>query len=1015
MNRKTLFTLGITTFISLLYSQDALCPPEDVLSTSYDSSLRLEWIDPGGDGGSGDELLFFECFEFCMIPEIAQIEHVIDNGGGGWYRNFEGGYFCTFGPDCELTPNGEGFSAPGFTPPPSISVDSRMIFGPIDIPDSSDVVLGFLEFYASPELQSDFNTVEISVNGTDAWETIYSSDALSIGAGNFIPTSINISDFGGQEIYLSFRYISSGNTETWLVDQLKIESYSQQQNLSNDHSTENQTRIYNTEYETLLFSINERISSISSQLSVKEQLLNKKSSDIGYTYFPVNTDRLNLNKNRSESISNNRDCSDPENQTEVSIVLTSGNYPEEITWSIADSISGSTILSGTAPYDTIICLYNGVYTLTAEDEFDDSWNGAFMTIASIDGATTYLDYSLAQGYSGETQSFYVGPLYGCTDIFAENFNPAANMDDGSCTYEDCSQNRTLTFCSEGFYPEEITWEILDSDGNRVHFGLAGEQKQLCLGDGYYKVKGYDSWGDGWNGASLTAIDTAFNLLFDFTFNTGNSDSLIFYAGNLPGCTDPYANNYNPLATTDDGSCVYFDCNESQGFVMYLDGDSVDYTYSNYYLFEGLQNGKEYEMGVSTVYLDGNSEIISSNNVPWDDVSFYPLVLEMDTLINGNYLQKEFEFTVDGSVVFMSEFSISSPERLVVDTTSATLFSNFNSDNFINMYDPSGIFGGLWQLGNTAEAASYYFTFDESMDSSSFAWINDDGLGGGGAAHEAYLISNEINNYNEERLFITVDIYFPNPNGSCDSDGIGSGTGGEGYSEELHLMVSNDFGANWVMIDSTMSGGPGWVSRMYEITEYVEGMDTFIAGLYYTDCGGNWAYGVAVDNFAVHIADDDEVMAINPYAGWAYAGSTHPVTVSLLNNPSGYSDTELQLTAAWDDTLLIPVVMGIDLQTDEGDIQSLPTGFVLKQNYPNPFNPSTTIPFQITDNSQVTLTIFNLLGEKVSTLIDNRLTSGSYKASWDGKSSNGSVMSAGIYLYELKCNGHRDTGKMILLK
>ena len=135
----------------------------------------------------------------------------------------------------------------------------------------------------------------------------------------------------------------------------------------------------------------------------------------------------------------------------------------------------------------------------------------------------------------------------------------------------------------------------------------------------------------------------------------------------------------------------------------------------------------------------------------------------------------------------------------------------------------------------------------------------------------------------------------------------------------------------------------------------------------------------------------------------------------MNNPSGYSDTELQLTAAWDDTLLIPVLMGIDLQTDEGDIQSLPIGFALKQNYPNPFNPSTTIPFQITDNAQVTLTIFDLLGEEVSTLIDDRLTSGFYEAPWDGRSSNGSVMSAGIYLYELKCNGLRDTGKMILLK
>ena len=65
------------------------------------------------------------------------------------------------------------------------------------------------------------------------------------------------------------------------------------------------------------------------------------------------------------------------------------------------------------------------------------------------------------------------------------------------------------------------------------------------------------------------------------------------------------------------------------------------------------------------------------------------------------------------------------------------------------------------------------------------------------------------------------------------------------------MVSADFGGTWTVVDSTLGGNPNWTSRMFEITDELNGATSFIAALYYTDCNGNWSFGVGVDNFAIH--------------------------------------------------------------------------------------------------------------------------------------------------------------------
>ncbi|MCH8871931.1 T9SS type A sorting domain-containing protein [candidate division KSB1 bacterium] len=103
-----------------------------------------------------------------------------------------------------------------------------------------------------------------------------------------------------------------------------------------------------------------------------------------------------------------------------------------------------------------------------------------------------------------------------------------------------------------------------------------------------------------------------------------------------------------------------------------------------------------------------------------------------------------------------------------------------------------------------------------------------------------------------------------------------------------------------------------------------------------------------------------------------------------------------------------------------DDKSIPTEFILSQNYPNPFNPSTSIEFSVPVNSNVRLTIFNLLGQEVTTLVNKELSAGNYSVIWNGTDRNGLQVSSGVYLYKMKANRNNgtpysQTKKMILLK
>ncbi len=90
-------------------------------------------------------------------------------------------------------------------------------------------------------------------------------------------------------------------------------------------------------------------------------------------------------------------------------------------------------------------------------------------------------------------------------------------------------------------------------------------------------------------------------------------------------------------------------------------------------------------------------------------------------------------------------------------------------------------------------------------------------------------------------------------------------------------------------------------------------------------------------------------------------------------------------------------------------------FILYPAYPNPFNLSTTITFTIPVSSNVELSIYDIKGQKVKTLINIKLETGFHKFTWNGKDHSGKSVTSGIYIYHIKTEKYRSSGKMILLK
>ncbi|MBI2420365.1 MAG: T9SS type A sorting domain-containing protein, partial [Ignavibacteriales bacterium] len=107
------------------------------------------------------------------------------------------------------------------------------------------------------------------------------------------------------------------------------------------------------------------------------------------------------------------------------------------------------------------------------------------------------------------------------------------------------------------------------------------------------------------------------------------------------------------------------------------------------------------------------------------------------------------------------------------------------------------------------------------------------------------------------------------------------------------------------------------------------------------------------------------------------------------------------------------ITGIPLAVQDGRI--IPAEFSLSANYPNPFNPTTTIAFALPVESDVTITIYNIMGERVKQIVNGHEQAGFYSVVWDGRNDYSNIVASGVYIYSMKAGKYQATRKLTFIK
>jgi len=97
------------------------------------------------------------------------------------------------------------------------------------------------------------------------------------------------------------------------------------------------------------------------------------------------------------------------------------------------------------------------------------------------------------------------------------------------------------------------------------------------------------------------------------------------------------------------------------------------------------------------------------------------------------------------------------------------------------------------------------------------------------------------------------------------------------------------------------------------------------------------------------------------------------------------------------------------------IHAIPTEFKLSKNFPNPFNPETRFEYQLAEDSEVRISVYSLLGQKVTDLVSEHQEAGYYDSNWDGRNQFGNRVASGIYILHMQAGDFRDMQKMMIIR
>ena len=177
--------------------------------------------------------------------------------------------------------------------------------------------------------------------------------------------------------------------------------------------------------------------------------------------------------------------------------------------------------------------------------------------------------------------------------------------------------------------------------------------------------------------------------------------------------------------------------------------------------------------------------------------------------------------------------------------------------------------------------------------------------------------------------------------------------------------------------------------------------------------GGWNFRMSEDGDLLYIAKEGGGMKVVDVSD-----PTNPSLISTFSTIDYCADVaprdSLVYIADADGGLLIAQHTFAPVSIDNKN-GAVPQSFHLDQNYPNPFNPVTTLRYDLPENSLVNITIYDMLGREVKTLINQTQNSGYKSLIWDATNDYGEPVSAGLYLYRIRAGDFRQTKKMVLLK
>jgi Secretion system C-terminal sorting domain len=235
----------------------------------------------------------------------------------------------------------------------------------------------------------------------------------------------------------------------------------------------------------------------------------------------------------------------------------------------------------------------------------------------------------------------------------------------------------------------------------------------------------------------------------------------------------------------------------------------------------------------------------------------------------------------------------------------------------------------------------------------------------------------------------------------------------GTSAGIFLSTNNSL--SWASVDSGLKNHRVWILAIKDSNVFA---GTLSGVFLSTNNGTNW---IAVDSgltntYVMTLAVSGTSIFAGTAGGGIFLSTNNGTSWTAVN--TGLTNTYIvslavsgaNLFAGTDDfgiwlRPLANMLTSVSLRPDEK-----PTVFDLRQNYPNPFNPSTSIEFDLGESMNVMLTVYDVLGREVLTLVNEKKAAGVHTVTWDA-----SGMPSGVYYYSLQAGSLRETRKLVLVK